>query len=90
MSRYHVDYSNLPEHMHEGTKMYVEKGLEPGGFLYAVLCNDLAAAFGKADEINFQRMSDWASWLWNEAPGACWGSKEKVNAWIEKHEEVTE
>jgi hypothetical protein len=84
-----IGYSNLPEHMREGTKDYVERGLEPGGFLYAVLCNDLVAAFGKADEINFVRMSDWASWLWNEAPTGCWGSPAKVAAWIRRHE-VTE
>jgi hypothetical protein len=86
MSRYHVDYSKLPEHMRSGAETYVEQGVEPGGFLTAVLCNDFVNAFGKADEINFARMHDWASWLWNEAPSQCWGSREKMNAWISKHD----
>jgi len=90
MARYDVDYSKLPEHMREGAQMYVEHGLEPGGFLSAVLSNDLVGAFGKADEINFARMSDWAEWLWNEAPHRCWGSPAKVRQWIDEHEQSDE
>ena len=89
MSRFNVDYSKLPEHMRAGAEGYVERGEEPGGFLFAVLCNNLVDAFGKADETNFARLSDWAEWLWNEAPSTCWGSKERVNDWIAiRQEEV--
>ena len=79
-----VDYSLLPEHMQEGARAYVETGREPGGFLEAVLTNDLVAAFGKADEINRAFMYSWAMWLFNEAPMGSWGSGAKVAAWIAK------
>ena len=79
----HVDYSELPEHMQDGAREYVERGLPPGGFLTAVLCNDLTLAVGKADADNLAAITEWARWLWNEAPSQCWGSHAKVEAWIE-------
>ena len=82
----HVDYSRLPEHMQDGAREYVERGLEPGGFMLAVLCNDLTLAFGRADTINAAAMAEWARWLWNEAPSQCWGSRTKVEAWIDARE----
>ncbi len=77
-----VDYATLPEHMREGARDYVERGWKPGDFLRAVLENNLVEAFGHADLINRLAMDDWAKWLWNEAPKGCWGSPEKVAAWI--------
>lgn len=78
-----VDYSMLPEYMQEPAREYVELGHRPGDFLYEVLCNNLVNAFGRADETNFDRMHVWARWLFNEAPASCWGSPEKVKAWLE-------
>lgn len=79
-----VNYTLLPEHMRDGARGYVEFGLAPGGFLSAVLENNFVDAFGKADAINRASLHDWAIWLWNEAPSDCWGSREKVRAWIER------
>jgi len=84
-----VDYSPLPEHMQEGARNYIEHGEEPGGFLRAVLENNLVSAFERADNTNLPRMYTWASWLYNEAPSDCWGSPAKVAAWRKRHE-VTE
>ena len=80
-----VNYSDLPEHMQSTAREYVESGMPPGGFLYAVLCNLLVEAFGKADRINRANMYVWAEWLYNEAPQGCWGSPEKVKSWIEQY-----
>ena len=78
-----VDYSRLPEHMQSGAQDYVERRYPPGGFLAAVLENDLVGAFGKADKDNAAAMAEWARWLWNEAPSQCWGSPAKVKAWLD-------
>jgi hypothetical protein len=86
----YVRYEMLPEHMQDGTRRYIEKGTEPGGFLYAVLCNKLVDAYGKADTTNTYAMPVWASWLWNECPAAAWGSEEKVARWINKHATIEE
>jgi len=77
----------IPEHMVDGVMDYLEFGLEPGGFLRAVLENDLVHAFGCADRTNIHRMEDWASFIYNEMPMAAWGSKKKVDAWIEARRE---
>ena len=75
-----VDYSALPEHMQQGARDYIELGYQPGGFLRAVLCNQLVEAFIRADPINMAAIPVWADWLYNEAPQGCWGSPEKVKA----------
>jgi len=79
-----INYEMLPPHMREGAKLYVEQGIGQGHFLTAVLCNDLVKACSRADSINQREITTWASWLYNEAPAECWGSKEKVKTWI-KH-----
>jgi len=74
----------IPEYMRDGVVDYLDYGLEPGGFLRAVLENDLVGAFGKADRTNTEAMGDWATFLYNDMPHEAWGSPEKVEAWIEK------
>lgn len=73
----------LPEHMWGGMKRYLENGIMPGSFLTAVLLNDLKGALGQADHINRNRLHDIVTFLYNYAPGTCWGSPDKVNAWVE-------
>ncbi len=76
------DYDGLPEHMREGMRDYIEHRYPPGRFLNAVLSNDLRTACEKADHINRHRLFDIVSWLYNEAPGNCWGSAEAVRLWL--------
>ena len=85
-----VKYDRLPEHMQEGARAYVEQGREPGGFLRAVLENNLSEACGRADHINQYKMDTWACWLYNECPVPAWGSPEAVDAWIAMHHRVPE
>lgn len=77
-----IDYSGLPEHMREGARGYIEHGAEPGGFLRAVLENDLVGAAVKADAVNLVSLQRWAKFLYNQAPAGSWGSREAVNEWI--------
>ena len=79
-----IDYSMLPEHMQDGARMYVEEGVEPGGFMYSILCNDFIAAAGQADLKNREALYWWAVWLSNELPRAAWGSVQNVEAWMDK------
>lgn len=73
----------VPEHMRGAIERYLNHGIEPGGFMMAVLCNDLVGALGRADHINRERIHDIVEYLYNNAPAACWGSPGKVSAWIE-------
>lgn len=79
-----------PPHMHQGLKLYLEQGIQPGGFLLAVLSNDLMDACLRADHINRHCLPDYIDFLMENAPAECWGSKKKVDAWIAKHRRVEE
>lgn len=78
------NYELLPEHMRQGARLYVEQGIEPGSFMFAVLTNNFKEAFARADLINAHRMKDWAEWLVWHCPANAQGSYEKVTAWIER------
>jgi hypothetical protein len=78
-----IDYSILPEHMQEGMKLYIEKGIEPGHFLRAVLENKLVESFAYADDINIRNMFNWADFMYNQCPLEARGSKEKVEQWLQ-------
>lgn len=78
-----IRYDRLPEHMQDDARAYVERGRLSGGFFRAVIGNQLVEAFGRADGVNAAAMQDWARWLYNDAPSACWGSPEKISAWID-------
>ena len=78
-----INYDRIPEHCRESLKRYVETGCPVGDFLTAVLCNSLVDAFARADDINARHMRQYACWLYNQAPGPCWRSQEKVKKWIE-------
>ena len=73
-----IDYSKLPEHIRQGVRLYIEKGVRPGGFLSAVITNNLVESFARADRINRDKMSDIVNFLYWEAPRKCWGSEEKM------------
>jgi len=81
-------YDRLPEAMREHARAYIEERHPVGGFLRAVLENDLVNAFGRADPENRAAMADWALWLWNDIPSQSWGSRAKVEAWLKPEQEV--
>ena len=74
----------IPAHMLNSVRLYVLRGVPPGGFLTAVLSNDLSGAAGKADDENFAALGSWARFLYNYVPSGCHGSTAKVDAWISK------
>ena len=82
------DYSVLPPDALESLKFYVEKHIQPGGFLTAVLENDLTMAVGLADSYNIKLIPTYAHYIYNELPMNCWGSKEKVKEWLNNNEEA--
>ena len=69
----------------EALRNYVERGHRPGGFLCAVLRNDLVDAVCRADPDNFGGLKQIVLWIYNDAPAKCWGTGLKVEAWIKKH-----
>lgn len=72
----------LPAHMRDGVERYVLHGIPGGSFMTELFANRLVQAFSRADEENTAAMREWASWLYNDAPGDCWGSPMAVSEWI--------
>jgi hypothetical protein len=73
---------DVPEHCIEGLVEFVAAGRPTGSFLEAVISNDLFDALGRADHVNRTRIFEIASWLFNHAPRASYGSREAYQQWI--------
>ncbi len=74
---FHIDADML-----DGIRNYITHGIEPGGFLTAVICNDLCGAVGRADSRNLPNLPAFVGYFYNEAPSPCWGSPAKMDAWL--------
>ena len=70
----------------ESLQRYVDHGVPTGSFLQAVLENDLKESFARADDDNRDALFEIVNHCYNEIPGNCWGSPEKVEAWLAMHE----
>ena len=79
---------SIPDYMQESLWNYVTKHYPIGGFLRAVLSNNLMEAVGKADDNNLPSLPAYTNWLYNDAPSDCHGSPEKVDAWLALREET--
>jgi hypothetical protein len=75
-------YEALPSHLRDGMRRYLEEGIPTGGFLRAVLENDLMGAVKRASPgTNLLALVDW---LLEHAPADAWGSVEAVSNWIQR------
>jgi len=71
-----------------GLQRYIENHIAPGDFLSAVIKNDLKNAVEYADDENLHNLPAYVTFLYNQAPSTCWGSKKIFNQWIaDKKEE---
>ncbi len=77
-----INYDLLPSHIRAGARRYIEDGVKPGGFLAAVICNDLQEAFAWADDINRECLREVVRFFYNEAPSDCWGSRNAMGEWM--------
>ena len=75
-------------HMMESINLYVEHGAKPGSFLTSVICNDLKLTVMNADDINISNIPAFVEYFYNHTPASCWGSEDKMKAWIESFKEV--
>lgn len=72
----------IPSHMHEAIRLYVLHRVPVGGFLQALLSNDLIGAATRADLENSLALYNWARFLVNHCPTDCFGSPEAYETWI--------
>jgi len=72
----------IPEHLKEGLLEYVVRGRPVGGFLEAVLSNDLEMSIARADMWSAESIPQIVKWLYNKAPMGCHGSSERFLSWL--------
>lgn len=81
---------SISDHMMDAIDRYIQHGIAPGGFLTAVITNDLAEAVGRADQHNMRNLPAYVAYFYNEAPADCWGSPDRMRAYMKrKVEEAT-
>ncbi len=85
-----TDYSLIPERIMSNLLYYVKGEEAPGGFLYAVLCNNLFAAVSRADEEIKPLIPLIVQYIHWEVPGGCHGSPEHVKRWMEEKQKEKE
>lgn len=76
-----ADWATVPAHLHEGIRRWVDDGIVPGGFLQAVICNDLYIATsvsGYSSESKLPEIVRFFVWC---VPAACWGSPDALKSW---------
>lgn len=80
--------AGIPVPILEGLRDYRLRRIPVGGFLHAVLCNNLHEAICSADVGSLTAIRPIVLYVQNAMPSTCWGSQEKVEAWL-KHRTVT-
>jgi hypothetical protein len=80
----------IPLPILEGLRHYAIHHVPVGDFLTAVLSNKLVESFGRADEHSTRAMWSIVNYCYNVLPSPCWGSPEKVKAWLECRRVVDE
>ena len=83
LSIYSFQQWYIPARMMPSIQRYITDRLRPGNFLQEVISNDLYGAIARADDENLENLPAYLSFFNNEAPGLCWGSKKKMEEWIE-------
>ncbi len=78
-----MDYTKISPGIIEVIREYADQHHETGGFLRAVLSNDLAEAVGIADEDNLKVLPEIVAYCYNEIPSMCWGTSKKVKDWLD-------
>lgn len=74
----------IPIHLQPGLQRYIRFGTQTGGFLRACLENNEKLARVRAVGAARLAIPDIFEFLENRVPAECWGSPEKVEAWIAK------
>ena len=74
--------AKLPGYMAQGLEDYLFDRVPPGGFLLAVLENDLKQAALRADSANSIALWKWGVFMWNQVRYDCQGSEEIVAKWL--------
>jgi hypothetical protein len=74
---------DIPYYTMESLIIYAMHSVATGGFLEAVLSNDLFKAVSRADDENQERLADIVKFIYNHLPNGCYGSYEHYRTWLD-------
>lgn len=77
-----LDMLGVPTHLQTGLLNYTRFGRPVGGFLEAVISNDLVEATTRADPVSQAALGAIALWLVHSTPAECYGSPERYRNWV--------
>lgn len=75
-------YPSVPPHTLRGLREYIEEARVPGGFLTAVITNDLRGAVQSADWENKRALPAITEFLTMKFPVGSYGSLEAMHTWL--------
>lgn len=76
-----MHFYELPIYMHGSLVEYIMEGRPVGGFLKAVLENNLSEAVNRADNVNQEALVRYVKFLHNKAPSGSWGREGACEYW---------
>jgi len=79
-----LESCGIPERMRGAIVRYIFEGSIPGGFLKAIITNDLKNAVGRADDENLAILNRYIVFFYNHAPAGCWGGPEQFENWVKR------
>lgn len=86
MDNFKYQNCRVPMHTRDGLELYFFDQCEPGGFLTAVLENNLSGAVCKADLDNLKNLPGIVAFLYNHCPSRGFGSPARVEDWLNPRE----
>lgn len=75
------DYSRIPRITREALDTWAQTARPGGGFVQAVIANDLRGAVESADEEHVDVLPVVVAYAVNRLPAACWGSQQRAADW---------
>jgi hypothetical protein len=83
MSEYKFREYTISSEMVASIRRYVDDKIPPGSFLSNVICDEsLRRCIETADDENMANLPAFVAYFVNEVPGSCWGSRKKMEAWL--------
>ena len=82
MTKKHEVPYPIPPRIKKAIDRYQKEGIEPGGFVRAVLADNLVEAVLRADSESLKALPEICRYVFNHVPNARWGSPELTEAWI--------
>jgi len=77
-----INWALCPSQVRDELKRYQEHRMHTGGFLKAVLCDELQSAIVRADPSNLRDLKEIVTFIYHEMDPLSNGSREKVKAWL--------